>query len=97
MLEEKVMIEVRKIAEEQWDHFMTTGIELPNTLTFVHSKSGIAICNPFIDETGRFDVDPVEYYGNDFLESDIVKVVHQKLFDEMMEHIIKNEMEFLCM
>ena len=33
----------------------------------------IHIINPFITECGRFDVEPVEYYGKAFLQSEFCK------------------------
>lgn len=30
---------------------------------------GVAIHDPFTEESGRFEVDPVEYYGEAFLNS----------------------------
>lgn len=35
---------------------------------------GIQILNPFIDETGSYEVDPVAYYGKLFLNSDFLKL-----------------------
>ena len=31
------------------------------------------IIDPFMDETGRFSVDPIEYYGDAFKSSDFAK------------------------
>lgn len=35
---------------------------------------GTEIANPFVEETGSYSVDPVEYYGEDFLKSDFMKI-----------------------
>ena len=34
---------------------------------------GFFITNPFKDETGRVEVDPVKYYGESFMNSDFAK------------------------
>lgn len=41
---------------------------------------GIDVTNPFMDETGRFAVNPFSYYGDYFLESEILSVA-KGIFD----------------
>lgn len=36
---------------------------------------GIHILDPFTDETGSFEVDPISYYGEAFLNSDFAKIL----------------------
>lgn len=35
--------------------------------------NGVSIVDPFLDETGRFEVNPVKYYGKSFINSDHFK------------------------
>lgn len=37
-------------------------------------ESGVNIVNPFIDNCGIFEVDPVEHYGDDFLNSEFMNL-----------------------
>lgn len=45
------------------------------------SEGGINIVSPFFDECGTYEVDPVECYGDDFLNS--------KFMDLFKEDIVK--------
>ena len=44
------------------------------SISFEHTESGVDIINPFIDECGWGEVNPIEYYGEEFLNSDFLKV-----------------------
>lgn len=48
------------------------GYEDLNLVSFMHN--GTEIVSPFIDEIGCYEVDPVEYYGENFLKSDFMKI-----------------------
>jgi hypothetical protein len=54
---------VRELATIWSDHMGDEGVPHPHAVTFPFE--GMDICNPFISECGRFDVDPVETYGKD--------------------------------
>ena len=47
------------------------GIEF-NYISFEYE--GIEILNPFVDECDMYEVDPIEYYGNYFLESKFMEL-----------------------
>lgn len=38
---------------------------------------GMNIINPFMDDTGRFEVDPITYYKKDFINSQVAKFIIQ--------------------
>lgn len=62
---------IRVLAEKQSEEFETTESK-EGMITF--EFDGVDIINPFYDETGRFEVDPEEYYGEAFLESDWISI-----------------------
>lgn len=64
------MDNIRKVAEEQYSKFLETG-DTEGMICF--DFQGVAIINPFVDESGRFDVDPVKHYGEAFTNSDFCK------------------------
>lgn len=39
-----------------------------NSGGFLHQKSGIWILDPYLSSCGRFKVDPIEEYGQDYLD-----------------------------
>lgn len=41
---------------------------------FESEEHGTLIINPFLDECGWGNVNPIEYYGNEFLNSDFLKI-----------------------
>lgn len=51
----------------------TIGFQYNSIISF--SYNGQSIINPVLDESGRFDVDPIEYYGKDFLDSEFIKFI----------------------
>lgn len=59
---------IRRIAEENARH-MGAGEEIEVYFVF----NGVEVHNPFASECGRFDVDPVEYYGEAFLNSAFIQ------------------------
>ena len=43
---------------------------------------GMTIHNPFMEDTGSFDVDPIEYYGESFLNSGFVTVLSERIQEQ---------------
>lgn len=39
-----------------------------NLITFVHEEELVEIYNPFSDPSGRFEVDPIEEYGEEKIQ-----------------------------
>ncbi len=74
--------EMKKVAEEQMQKFEETG-EKGGMITF--QFEGVDIINPFEDETSGFEVDPEEYYGDAFLESDWKLIAHKEKVIEASE------------
>lgn len=62
---------VKAIAEKNEIMFHGDGCDSSNCKTFNYLD--MAIHNPFMDETGRFDVEPFEYYGEDNILKFITK------------------------
>jgi len=56
---------VREFAQMCSDHYLETGEDLPYS-TEMFDADGTKIVNPWMDETGRYPVDPTEYYGMAF-------------------------------
>lgn len=74
-----------KITEEQLEaikilgeYQMAKGVyalyDISPLIGFENEESGIFIQNPFVDECSWFDVNPIEYYGEEFLNSDFLKI-----------------------
>lgn len=62
---------VKILADFQTQLVAELGTELIQSLiTFEHDE--VIIYNPFLDETMRKEVDPIEYYGESFLKSEWV-------------------------
>ena len=63
---------LKRFSELQLD-ILSEGIdENINLISFDYY--GMDITNPFVDESGIYEVDPIEYYGELFLESDFMKL-----------------------
>lgn len=67
---------IKQIAEDQTQRFDKTG-EMNGIISF--EFEGTTIINPFEDETGRFEVNPVEYYGDAFLSSEWSTIMNEKV------------------
>lgn len=55
----------KQLAEEWVDYFNVNGVAHPNAISF--EFEGTDIVNPFTSACGRFEVDPLETYGEKFL------------------------------
>lgn len=44
-----------------------------NEMSFMFN--GVSITNPFMDESGRYEVNPITYYGSHFIESRFKEVI----------------------
>jgi hypothetical protein len=62
---------IRKIGEMQSNRIEEGEESLNNIISFEFKKH--TIVNPFLDVTGRCEVDPIIYYGDSFLNSDFCK------------------------
>jgi hypothetical protein len=59
----------RKIMESvDYDQSRAEGL-----VTFYDDKQGVSVWNPLIDVSGRFDVDPIEEYGEGNIKEMIYK------------------------
>ena len=56
MIEDYIMTRLDEIVEDKDDPNAETG-------TYFISESGTKVTNPFYEDTGRFEVDPIEEYG----------------------------------
>ena len=65
---------IREIAERQYDTFLKTG-DTEGMIGFEYK--GSTIINPFLDVSGRFEVDTVAYYGEEFINSNFFKKENQ--------------------
>lgn len=59
------MKSVRKFAELQYNFFLE-GVDSSDMVGFLYN--GTHIINPWLDETGRFEVDPYKYYGEEYMK-----------------------------
>lgn len=67
----KIMARAREIGEAQGRVYDETGEYPKDAISF--EFNGQAIINPFRSPCGRFEVNPVEYYGPPFLMSKFVE------------------------
>lgn len=63
---------LKRFSELQLDVLSEDINENINLISFDYH--GMNIVNPFVDDCGCYDVDPVEYYGELFLDSDFIKL-----------------------
>ena len=71
-LTEREINALEKFSDLQLRILNLNGCDEVGLISFVYD--GIEITNPFVDETDRYSVDPVEYYGEAFLNSDFMKI-----------------------
>ena len=67
---------IKVFGELQDKVFELSGGRFP-LVTFLHEQEGISVRNPFVDVSGRFEVDPIKEYGEEkvsFLETEITKI-----------------------
>lgn len=62
---------VRRIAQQNAEYVERNSDT--EGLNFVFQFEGVCIHNPFVSLCGRFAVEPVDYYGDAFLNSPFVK------------------------
>lgn len=67
------MDKIREIGQKQMEDSGNTNDPDFDKKCIHFEYQDIRIVDPFTDETGRFEVDPVEYYGEKFLNSDFAK------------------------
>ena len=69
---EEQLSRIKEVGDKQLQIFDETGEYPEDAIMF--EFEGIDIINPFLDEMGTDEVDPVEYYGEAFLNSDFMKI-----------------------
>lgn len=77
------------IVEELFQLQQETGIS-----KYDFDDEGTSITNPFYESSGRFDVNPIEEYGNKFLESDFIKLL-EKIKSDLGDNLTLSNMN-LC-
>ena len=87
-------LEKLKVFAELQDQIMKLTEGRVPLVTFYLEEHGMAIHNPFLDVTGRFEVDPIKEYGKENLEvfeSKIVKIEAEMgcLVEEMSAHDLR--------
>jgi hypothetical protein len=68
------MDKIREIGEKQFEESGETPDPKFEEKCISFDYYGIVIINPFTDESGINEVDPVKYYGDAFLNSDFAKI-----------------------
>lgn len=63
---------LKKFCELQYYLFTEFGVSDFDCIEFDYD--GMSIINPFLDENGVCEVDPVKYYGEKFLNSEFIKI-----------------------
>lgn len=53
---------------------LSEGLISDKDLKLQFEYENTVISNPFVDECGMYEVDPVEYYGEAFINSDFLKI-----------------------
>lgn len=75
MLKSKCAEIVELVGFGQSNFFKKEGVMTDRFLVF--EDCGSTICNPCLDEFMELRVDPLEYYGYNFLESEILSVAKE--------------------
>lgn len=73
MIKSKATEVLELVSKEQSNFYGSEGVMTDRFLTF--EAYGYDICNPFRDELGMGDVDPIDYYGYRFLDSTMLKTI----------------------
>lgn len=63
---------LEKFSDLQLNILGLDGFEELGLISFKYHETDIV--NPFVEETGSYSVDPVEYYGDNFLKSNFMKI-----------------------
>lgn len=77
------MNKIRQIGEKQMED-VHNNKENYDTLIYFEYQ-GIDVVNPFMDETSKKVVNPIEYYGDAFLNSDFAKFTKIPNWNEVKE------------
>lgn len=80
-MEKIIMDIIKRLGELQIEMFNETHEDTSYYIGFVNEKEDVYVINPFYDTTVRFNVDPIEEYGDEFLNSDFVKLA-KKYYNE---------------
>ena len=71
---EKQMEAIKILGEYQMGKGVYINLDINPLIGFEHEDSGVLIVNPFLDEMGWGEVNPIKYYGDEFLNSDFFKM-----------------------
>lgn len=73
-LSEEQLEVIRILGDYQMGKSVYISCDINPLIGFEHEESGVLIVNPFLDESGWGTVNPIDYYGDEFLKSDFLKV-----------------------
>ena len=73
-INKKQLEAIKILGEYQMGKGVYICYDISPLIGFEHKESGTFIQNPFIDECGFGSVNPIEYYGEEFLNSDFLKI-----------------------
>lgn len=65
---------IKILGEYQMEKSAYAYYDISPLIGFEQEESGIFIHNPFVDECAWSNVNPIEYYGEEFLNSDFMKI-----------------------
>lgn len=79
--DDKIMDLLKRLAELQ-GYFLElcyeNGVDYTEYPLIMFEHQGTCIVNPFVDESGRFEVNPEEYYKESFLTSEWKDLLNRK-------------------
>lgn len=71
---EELLEAIKILGEYQMGKLVYASIDTSPLIGFENEESGTLIINPFLDDCGWATVNPIEYYGEEFLNSDFLKI-----------------------
>ena len=78
-MEKIIMDIIEELGNLQIDMVNETGEDTSEFIGFINKSEDIWVINPFYDTTLRFKVDPIKEYGDEFLNSDFIKIAKKYL------------------
>lgn len=96
---------LKLVSKGQSDFYGDNGLMTDRFFTF--NAYGYKICNPFRDELNMGEVNPIDYYGNKFLESDMMKdikkwvdkyseLTSEQIAEKILRYVTYNNLKEWC-
>lgn len=96
---------LKLVCKGQSDFYGANGIMTDRFFTF--NAYGYEICNPFRDELNMGEVDPLNYYGDKFLKSDVLtdikwwvdkynELTSEQIAEKILRYVTYDNLKEMC-